>query len=73
MKATAILIPLPSVLFSLSLACSTVSNVKITFYGWPDNSPPGAGTAYNCDGRNNIAGGRFTAFISIKKFCISFA
>lgn len=41
-------------------ACSTVSGVTHTFYGYPDNSPPGAGTAYNCGGRNNIAGGSGT-------------
>jgi hypothetical protein len=38
-------------------ACSTQSDVKVTFYGYPDNSPPGAGTAYNCGNRNYIAGG----------------
>lgn len=42
---------------SFASACSTKSGVTITFYGFPDNDPPGAGTAYNCGGRNNIAGG----------------
>ncbi|KAJ9605918.1 hypothetical protein H2200_009767 [Cladophialophora chaetospira] len=41
-------------------ACSTVSNVKHTFFGYPDNYPPGAGTAYNCGGRNYVAGGTGT-------------
>ncbi|CAM6116139.1 unnamed protein product [Calypogeia fissa] len=40
-------------------ACSVVSNVEITFYGYPDNSPPGAGIAYNC-GRGFTAGGTGT-------------
>lgn len=38
-------------------ACSTRSGVTITFYGYPDNDPPGPATAYNCGGRNNVAGG----------------
>lgn len=40
-------------------ACSTKSNVITTFYGYPDNDPPGPATAYNCGGRNNIAGGEY--------------
>jgi len=36
--------------------CSTQSGVEITFYGYPDNSPPGASIAYDC-GRGYIAGG----------------
>lgn len=46
-----------SLLSNFAGACSTKSGVTITFYGFPDNDPPGAGTAYNCGGRNNIAGG----------------
>ncbi len=38
-------------------ACSVVSGVQYTFYGWGDNDPPGDGTAYNCGGRNFHAGG----------------
>lgn len=38
-------------------ACSVDNDITITFYGFPDNDPPGATTAYNCGGRNNIAGG----------------
>lgn len=38
-------------------ACSTVSGVTMTFYGFPDNDPPGAATAFNCGGRNFLAGG----------------
>ncbi|KAL8836304.1 MAG: hypothetical protein Q9170_002977 [Blastenia crenularia] len=41
-------------------ACSTISGVTHTFYGYPDNDPPGPGTAYNCGSRNNIAGGSGT-------------
>ncbi|RYP72102.1 hypothetical protein DL771_004433 [Monosporascus sp. 5C6A] len=38
--------------------CSVVSNVRVTFFGSPDNDPPGtANTAYNCGGRNYQAGG----------------
>ncbi|KAL8804330.1 MAG: hypothetical protein Q9182_002612 [Xanthomendoza sp. 2 TL-2023] len=41
-------------------ACSTRSGVIHTFYGYPDNDPPGPATAYNCGGRNNVAGGSGT-------------
>lgn len=51
-----------SVLSTLSSACNVVSDVQITFYGYPDNSPPGPDTAYNCGGRNNIAGGGSLCF-----------
>ena len=38
--------------------CSVVSSVSHTFYGIPDNDPAGsAATAYDCGGRNYIAGG----------------
>ena len=40
--------------------CSPVKDVKHTFYGFPDNTPAGAATAYNCAGRNNVAGGTGT-------------
>ena len=43
--------------FGIATACSTIRHVTITFYGYPDNSPPGPGTAYNCEDRNYIAGG----------------
>lgn len=43
----------------VNAACSTKSNVITTFYGYPDNDPPGPATAYNCGGRNNIAGGEY--------------
>lgn len=42
---------------AVNAACSTRSGVTITFYGYPDNDPPGPGTAYNCGGRNYKAGG----------------
>lgn len=44
-------------LAGLSAACSTPGNFIVTFYGYPDNSPPGPGTAHNCGGRNYVAGG----------------
>ena len=47
-----------STLLSFGAACSTESNFIVTFYGYPDNSPPGPGTAHDCGGRNYIAGGR---------------
>ena len=46
--------------FGLSQSCSTVQNSQITFYGWPDNDPPSAQTAYNCGNRNFVAGGSGT-------------
>ena len=51
-------VTLLSTLLSLGTACSTESNFEVTFYGYPDNSPPGPGTAHNCGGRNYVAGGR---------------
>lgn len=52
---------LSAVLFGLNeglnQACSTPSGYKFTFYGYPDNSPPGPATAHNCGGRNFVAGG----------------
>ena len=47
-------------LLGVANSCSVTNGVTITFYGYPDNSPPGPGTAYNCGGRNNIAGGTGT-------------
>lgn len=49
-----------STLLGFTGACSVVTTVKTTFYGAPDNDPPGAATAYNCGGRNYIAGGTGT-------------
>lgn len=40
--------------------CSVVTGVTTTFYGAPDNDPPGPATAYDCGGRNYIAGGTGT-------------
>jgi hypothetical protein len=42
------------------LACETSSGFTMTFYGWPDNSPPSNKVAYNCGGRNNVASGTGT-------------
>jgi hypothetical protein len=36
-------------------ACSREGSVELTFYGYPDNDPPSAQTAYNCGGRNYVA------------------
>ncbi|KAK3181626.1 hypothetical protein K4F52_007004 [Lecanicillium sp. MT-2017a] len=47
-------------LAGVSSACSTPGNFVVTFYGYPDNDPPGPATAYNCGGRNFIAGGSGT-------------
>ncbi|OJI83541.1 hypothetical protein ASPTUDRAFT_55578 [Aspergillus tubingensis CBS 134.48] len=46
-------------LLSASVACSTESDVEITFYGYPDNDPPSADIAYDC-GRGYTAGGTGT-------------
>ena len=41
-------------------ACTRCGSVEITFFRYPDNDPPSAQTAYNCGGRNYIAGGTGT-------------
>lgn len=43
-----------------SEACSIVNDVKMTFYGYPDNSPPGSLTAHDCNGGTYYAGGSGT-------------
>jgi hypothetical protein len=49
---------LASVLIRASvLACTKQSSTTVTFYGYPDNDPSGAGTACNCGDRNKVAGG----------------
>ena len=40
-------------------SCVVVDSVQHTFYGFPDNDPPGPATAYDC-GRNFTAGGTGT-------------
>jgi hypothetical protein len=47
-------------LLGTAQGCSITDGVATTFYGAPDNDPPGAGTAYNCGGRNFVAGGTGT-------------
>src|SRR5699024_1158014 len=42
---------------AFAAACTTQTDVKITFYGYPDNDPPSANIAYDC-GRGYSAGGR---------------
>lgn len=51
-----------SLVFATIAAGSTVINdVHHTFYGFPDNSPPGPATAYDCGyGRGYTAGGAGT-------------
>jgi len=49
------LLSLPDLSPRAAEACSREGSVEITFYGQPDNDPPGADTAYNCGGRNNVA------------------
>ncbi|ROW01510.1 hypothetical protein VSDG_02040 [Cytospora chrysosperma] len=44
-------------LLGAAQGCSAVSGVKVTYYGAPDNDPPGDATAYPCGGRNYHAGG----------------
>ncbi|ROW11507.1 hypothetical protein VMCG_01201 [Cytospora schulzeri] len=44
-------------LLGVAHGCSIVSGVKVTYYGSPDNDPPGDATAYNCGGRDYHAGG----------------
>lgn len=51
-------------LLSASVACSTESDVEITFYGYPDNDPPSADIAYDC-GRGYTAGGMFLEFFEL--------
>lgn len=46
-----------AILFGSTRACSVVTDVRTTFYGAPDNDPPGPATAYACGGRNYTAGG----------------
>ncbi|RAH41747.1 uncharacterized protein BO95DRAFT_372394 [Aspergillus brunneoviolaceus CBS 621.78] len=46
-------------LLSTAAACSTESDVTVTFYGYPDNDPPSADIAYDC-GRGYTAGGTGT-------------
>ena len=41
-------------------SCTRMGYMHLTFYGYPDNNPPSADTAYSCGGRNNIAGGTGT-------------
>ncbi|KAI4256743.1 MAG: hypothetical protein L6R42_006047, partial [Xanthoria sp. 1 TBL-2021] len=56
-RALLLVLPLSSLASPLTeRACSTRSGVTHTFYGFPDNDPPGPATAYNCGGRNYVAG-----------------
>ena len=48
-----------SVLTPLVPACNTQTGVKVTFYGYPDNSPPGGDISHDC-GRGATAGGKFS-------------
>lgn len=45
-------------LAGIASACSTPGNYIVTFYGYPDNDPPGPAISYNC-GRGNRAGGQY--------------
>lgn len=56
----------------VNAACSTRGNVITTFYGYPDNDPPGPATAYNCGGRNNIAGGEYIYIFFISSILLPF-
>jgi len=52
---------------SSAASCEAKDNVRVTFYGWPDNSPPGPANAFDC-GRGKpsdgepIAGGTYHRF-----------
>ncbi|KAH8433831.1 uncharacterized protein LDX57_011466 [Aspergillus melleus] len=41
---------------SVRASCEVLKDVSHTFYGYPDNDPPGPDILYNC-GRGNSAGG----------------
>ena len=56
MRSTATAV-VAATLAGLASACSTPGNYIVTFYGYPDNDPPGPAIAYDC-GRGNRAGGR---------------
>jgi hypothetical protein len=58
MKSVAAVSIISAAMAGLSQACSTPGNYVVTFYGYPDNSPPGPATAHNCGGRNFKAGGK---------------
>ena len=60
MKAVLASLAATATLFGTVNSCSVTNGVTITFYGYPDNSPPGPATAYNCGGRNYVAGGTGT-------------
>jgi hypothetical protein len=50
-----------ALLASVASACSITSNVKVTFYGVPDNDPAGSDAiAYSCGSRGFHAGGTGT-------------
>ncbi|KAH8697274.1 hypothetical protein BGW36DRAFT_449889 [Talaromyces proteolyticus] len=48
--------PSPSQIFARNQSCSVIQQVTSTFYGYPDNSPPGAGIAYTQCGRSAAGG-----------------
>ncbi|KAL8790955.1 MAG: hypothetical protein Q9195_006100 [Heterodermia aff. obscurata] len=45
-----------ALLTSQTHSCTPLANVQITFFGYPDNSPPGAGIAFTTCG-HSLAGG----------------
>lgn len=59
MKTTITLSTL-ALLAGYTTACTTVPSNTVTFYGYPDNSPPGASVAHDCGGRDYLAGGTGT-------------
>lgn len=52
-SALALLLALPTL---ISASCSIQGGVTTTFYGYPDNSPPGADIAYTQCGRSAAGG-----------------
>lgn len=58
---------------SHAASCGAINDVKLTFYGWPDNSPPGPANAFDCGrGKDSngdpIAGGRPSSAMEIQAF-----
>ena len=60
MKFPITLAILSSVAALASASCTRMGYIYLNFYGYPDNSPPSGDTAYNCGGRNHVAGGTGT-------------
>lgn len=58
-------------LTSYSQECSTQENIKVTFFGYPDNSTPGPKLTISCGPRQLIAGGIFLVKMSLDAIFLS--